>query len=40
MMPVALVLVGLELGLLGWLVIEVEELPAGRPDRLLRRHPV
>jgi exosortase/archaeosortase family protein len=40
MMPVALVLVVLELGLLAWLVTEVEELPAGRPDRLLRRHPV
>jgi exosortase len=40
MMPVALALVGLELGLLAWLVIEVEELPAGRPDRLLRRHPI
>jgi exosortase len=40
MMPVALALVGLELGLLGWLVIEVEELPADRPDRLLRRRPV
>jgi exosortase len=39
MMPVALVLVGLELGLLSWLVIEVEELPAGRPDHLLRRRP-
>jgi exosortase len=39
MMPVALVLVGLELGLLSWLVIEVEELPASRPDHLLRRRP-
>ena len=40
MMPMALALVGLELGLLSWLVIEVEELPAGRPDRLLRRRPI
>jgi exosortase len=40
MMPVALALVGLELGLLTWLVIEVEELPAGRPDRLLSRRPI
>jgi hypothetical protein len=40
MMPVALALVGLELGLLAWLVIEVEELPADRPDRLLRRRPI
>jgi exosortase len=39
MMPVALILVGLELALLSWLVIEVEELPAGRPDHLLRRRP-
>jgi exosortase len=39
MMPVALILVGLELGLLSWLVVEVEELPAGRPDFLLRRRP-
>ena len=39
MMPVALGLVGLELSLLSWLVIEVEELPSVRPDRLLRRHP-
>jgi exosortase len=38
MMPVALVLVGLELGLLSWLVIEVEVGPAGRPDQLSRRH--
>jgi exosortase len=39
MMPVALVLVGLELALLSWLVVEVEELPAGRPDHLPRRRP-
>jgi exosortase len=39
MMPVALVLVGLELGLLSWLVVPVEELPAERPDFLLRRRP-
>jgi exosortase len=37
MMPVALILVGLELSLLSWVIVEVEELPAGRPDRLLRR---
>lgn len=37
MMPVALVLVGLELLLLSWLVVEVEELPARRPDLLLGR---
>jgi exosortase len=39
MMPVALALVGLELGLLSWLIIEIEELPAARPDHLLRRRP-
>jgi exosortase len=39
MMPVALVLVGLELGLLSWLITEVEELPAERPDQLLRGRP-
>jgi exosortase len=39
MMPVALALVGLELAVLSWLVIEVQELPAGRPDRLLLRRP-
>jgi exosortase len=39
MMPVALVLVALELGLLSWLIVEVEELPAGRPDHLPRRRP-
>lgn len=39
MMPVALVLVGLELLLLSWLIVRVEELPAGRPDLLLRRRP-
>jgi exosortase len=39
MMPVALVLVGLELVLLSWLIVEVEELPAVRPDHLLRRRP-
>jgi exosortase len=38
MMPVALALVGLELIVLSWLVVEVEEYPAGRPDFLLRRH--
>jgi exosortase/archaeosortase family protein len=37
MMPVALILVGLELSLLSWIIVEVEELPAARPDRLLRR---
>jgi exosortase len=37
MMPVALLLVGLELVLLSWIIVEVEELPARRPDRLLRR---
>ena len=37
MMPMALALIGLELGLLSWLVIEVEELPVGRPDRLRSR---
>jgi exosortase len=41
MMPVALVLVGLELGLLAWLVVAREELPVSRrPDLLLRRRPV
>jgi exosortase len=38
MMPVALVLVGLELGLLSWLVVR-EEAPSGPPDVLLRRRP-
>jgi exosortase len=37
MMPVALVLVGLELSLLSWLVVEVKELPGGRLDHLRRR---
>jgi exosortase len=32
MMPTALVLVGLELGLISWLIV-VEEAPSGRPDR-------
>jgi exosortase len=44
MMPMALVLVGLELRLLSWLVVKVEEIPPVRPDRLrpdrLRRRPV
>jgi exosortase len=33
MMPTALVLVGLELALLSWLIVAVEVIPAGRPDR-------
>jgi exosortase len=37
MMPVALILVGLELGLLSWLVVEVKEVPGGRLEHL-RRH--
>lgn len=40
MMPVALILVGLELGLLSWLIVTVEELPAARADRVLRRRPI
>jgi exosortase len=39
MMPVALVLVGLELGLLSWLVVKAEVLPIERADKLLRRRP-
>jgi exosortase len=39
MMPMAFVLVVLELALLSLLVIEVEEVPAGRPDSLLRGRP-
>jgi exosortase len=37
MMPVALVLVGLELGLLSWLMVRVEECPISRPDHFLHR---
>jgi exosortase len=37
MMPVALVLVGVELSLLSWLVVRVEERSINRPDHLLRR---
>jgi exosortase len=36
MMPAALVLVGIELSLLSWLVVRVEETPVDRPDRLIR----
>jgi exosortase len=36
MMPMALLLVGLELALLSWLVVWVEEAPAKRADRLFR----
>ncbi len=39
MMPMALVLVGLELVLLSWLITASEEQPIQRPDRLLRRRP-
>ena len=37
MMPMALALVGLELGVLSWLIVTVEILPPIRPDRLGRR---
>jgi exosortase len=37
MMPMALILVGLELSLLSWLVVWVEETPVTRADHLLRR---
>jgi exosortase len=40
MMPMALLLVSLELALLSWMIVTVEELPASRPDRLQRRHAV
>jgi exosortase len=39
MMPVALILVGLELALLSWLFVAVEELPAARADQVRRRRP-
>jgi exosortase len=37
MMPVALVLVGLELSLLSWLIITEEEVAVKRPDRMNQR---
>jgi exosortase len=40
MMPTALVLVGLELGLLSWLIVGAEEIKVHRPDRPLRRQAV
>lgn len=36
MMPMALALVALELGLLSWLIVGVEELPSARPDQLFK----
>jgi exosortase len=38
MMPMALVLVGLELGIMSRLIVAEEEVAAGRPDRARRRH--
>jgi exosortase len=40
MMPMALALVALELALLSWLIVAVEEVPLGRPDKALRRQAV
>jgi exosortase/archaeosortase family protein len=40
MMPVALILVGLELALLSWLIIAEEEVAVEPPGRRLRPRPV